>query len=67
MDIISKFPTKYYNKERNESPISNERSLTIWLAENGVNVKQIRDILYNKNHNGVDTSSGVSGFQLETI
>ena len=68
MDIISKFPTKYYNKERNESPISNERSLTIWLAENGVNVKQIRDILYNKNHNGVTRPTGEGGvYQLETI
>jgi hypothetical protein len=67
MDIISKFPTKYYNKERNESPISNERSLTIWLGENGVNIKQIKDISYNKNHNGITTPSGVSGFQLEKI
>jgi hypothetical protein len=68
MDIISKFPTKYYNKERNESPVSNERSLTIWLNENGVNIKQIKDILYNKNHNGLDKPTGESGtFQLETI
>jgi hypothetical protein len=67
MDIISKFPTKYYNKERNESPISNERSLTIWLGQNEVNIKQIKDISYNKNHNGITTPSGISGFQLETI
>jgi hypothetical protein len=68
MDIISKFPTKYYNKERNESPVSNERSLTIWLNENGANIKQIKDILYNKNHNGLDRPTGESGtFQLEKI
>jgi hypothetical protein len=67
MDIISKFPTKYYNKERNESPVSNERSLTIWLAENGISVKLIQNISYNKNHNGITTPSGISGFQLETI
>jgi hypothetical protein len=68
MDIISKFPTKYYNKERNESPVSNERSLTIWLNENGANIKQIKDILYNKNHNGCTVPSGVSEvFQLEKI
>jgi len=67
MDIISKFPTKYYNKERNEGPVSNERSLTIWLREHGINVKNIQDISYNKNHNGISKSSGVSGFQLENI
>jgi hypothetical protein len=67
MDIISKFPIKYYNKERNEFPISNERSLTIWLAENGISIKLIENILYNKDHNGIKTPSGVSGFQLETI
>jgi len=67
MDVISKFPTKYYNKERNEFPISNERSLTIWLIENGVSIKLIENITYNKNHNGISTPSGVSGFQLENI
>lgn len=67
MDIISKFPTKYYNKERNEGPVSNERSLTIWLREHGINVKNIQDISYKKNHNGINTASGESGFQLEKI
>jgi hypothetical protein len=67
MDIISKFSTKYYNKERNESPVSNERSLTIWLVENGVSIKLIQNISYNKNHNGITTPSGISGFQLEII
>ena len=67
MDIISKFPTKYYNKERNEYPVSNERSLTIWLIENGISIKLIQNITYNKNHNGIFTPSGVSGFQLEQI
>jgi hypothetical protein len=67
MDIISKFPTKYYNQIRKDSPISNERSLTLWLADNGVNIKKIQDILYNKNHNGINTASGESGFQLEKI
>jgi len=67
MDIISKFPTKYYNKERNEGPVSNERSLTIWLREHGINVKNIQDISYNKNHNGINKASGEVGFQLETI
>ena len=67
MDIISKFPTKYYNQKRNDSPVSNERSLTFWLADNGVNIKKIQDISYNKNYNGITTPSGVSGFQLEKI
>jgi hypothetical protein len=68
MDIISKFPTKYYNQKRNDSPVSNERSLTIWLAENGISINLIKDILYNKNYNGINTASGESGiFQLETI
>ena len=67
MDIISKFPTKYYNKERNEYPVSNERGLTIWLIENGISIKLIQNITYNKNHNGISTPSGVSGFQLEQI
>ena len=67
MDIISKFPIKYYNKQRNESPISNERSLTIWLNENGVIIKTIQNILYDKNHNGINRPSGETGFQLEKI
>jgi hypothetical protein len=67
MDIISKFPTKYYNQKRNDSPVSNERSLTLWLVDNGVNIKQIQDITYNKNHNGIDRPSGEVGFQLEKI
>jgi hypothetical protein len=67
MDIISKFPTKYYNNKRNEDPVSNERSLTIWLTENGVEIKLIQDIIYNKNHNGINRPSGESGFQLEKI
>ncbi len=67
MEIISKFPTKYYNKERNEYPVSNERSLTIWLAENGIAIKKVQNILYNKNHNGITRPSGETGFQLETI
>jgi hypothetical protein len=67
MDIISKFPTKYYNQQRNDSPVSNERSLTIWLTENGVAIKKIQDIIYNKNHNGITRPSGETGFQLETI
>jgi hypothetical protein len=58
---------KYYNNKRNEDPVSNERSLTIWLTENGVEIKLIQDIIYNKNHNGIDRPSGESGFQLEKI
>lgn len=67
MDIISKFPTKYYNQKRNDSPVSNERSLTFWLNDNGVNIKKIQDISYNKNHNGITLASGEAGFQLEKI
>jgi hypothetical protein len=73
MDVIAKFPIKYYNKERhslNESSFyvgSNESNLTIWLKENGISIKLIENIIYNKNHNGVSTPSGMSGFQLEQI
>ena len=74
MDVISKFPTKYYNKERhglNEvsySIGSNESNLTIWLHENGITIKGIDNILYNKNHNGVTRPTGEGGvYQLETI
>lgn len=67
MDIIAKFPTKYYNQKRNDSPVSNERSLTIWLNDNGVNIKKIQDIIYDKNHNGINKPSGEVGFQLEKI
>ena len=73
MDAISKFPTKYYNKKRhelNEASFyvgSNESNLTEWLIENSISISLIENITYNKNHNGVSTPSGVSGFQLEKI
>lgn len=70
MKIISKFSKEYYNIERhgcNESMYSNERNLRIFLNENNISVKILQDIKYTKNHNGITTSSGYSGFQLETI
>jgi hypothetical protein len=70
MDVIAKFPTKYYNKERhllNGAMGSNESNLTLWLTENGISIKLIENIIYNKNHNGISTPSGLSGFQLEQI
>jgi hypothetical protein len=73
MEVIAKFPTKYYNKERhllNEASFhvgSNESNLTLWLTENGISIKLIQNIIYNKDHNGITTPSGVSGFQLEII
>ena len=73
MDIISKFVTDFYNNERHSlnqvGPYvgSNEASLRVWLRENNIDVKKIYDFPYQKNHNGVASPSGYSGFQLEKI
>lgn len=70
MKVISEFPTEYYKIERhdcNDSLFSNERNLRKYLDENNINIKMLQDVRYKKNHNGVATASGYSGFQLETI
>jgi predicted HTH domain antitoxin len=73
MDIISKFVTNFYEKERHSlnqaAPYigSNEASLRIWLRENNIDVEKIYDFRYKKNNNGVIVPSGYSGFQLEKI
>jgi ribosomal protein S18 len=70
MKIISEFVTEYYKIERHEcnEPIqSNERNLKNFLNERNITIKILQDIKYKKNHNGVTTMSGVSGFQLEKI
>jgi hypothetical protein len=70
METISKFPTKYYNKDRhspNDAHYSNERNLRIWLDENGIKIHPINHIKYTKNHNGFSSPTGHSGvYQLET-
>lgn len=70
MKIISEFVTEYYKVERhgcNEPIHSNERNLRKFLDECGVVVKTLQDIKYRKNHNGISSMSGDSGFQLEKI
>jgi len=71
MNIISKFPTKYYNIERhglNEPFASNERNLRNWLIENNININLIQDIRYSKNYNGITQVSGeIGSYQLEQI
>jgi hypothetical protein len=70
MKTISEFVTEYYKIERhscNEGIYSNERNLRKFLDENKINIKMLQDIKYRKNHNGVATVSGYSGFQLEKI
>ncbi len=70
MKVISNFVTEYYKKERhilNDSMYSNERNLRKYLDENNIRIQILQDIKYTKNHNGITTSSGYSGFQLETI
>ncbi len=67
---ISEFVTEYYKIERhplNQPVASNERNLRTFLNERNVAIKTLEDIKYKKNHNGVTTMSGVSGFQLEKI
>jgi hypothetical protein len=67
---ISEFVTEYYKIERhgcNEAMFSNERNLRKFLNERNISVKALQDIKYIKNHNGISTASGYSGFQLETI
>ena len=70
MKTISEFVIEYYKIERhgcNEAMFSNERNLRKFLDERNISVKILQDIKYIKNHNGVTTMSGESGFQLETI
>jgi hypothetical protein len=74
MNVISTFVTKYYNKKRhglNDAGLfvgSNESSLREYLKENGIDVLPLHNIIFRKNHNGIDRPSGESGtFQLETI
>jgi hypothetical protein len=74
MNVISTFVTKYYNKKRhglNEAGTfvgSNESSLREYLKENGIDVLPLHNIIFRKNHNGLDRPTGESGtFQLETI
>ena len=70
MKTISEFVTEYYKIERhecNEAIYSNERNLRNFLNERNIAVKMLQDIQYKKNHNGINTMSGESGFQLEKI
>jgi len=70
MKVVSNFVTDYYNVERhklNESIASNERNLRKYLDENNIHIKILKDIKYTKDHYGINTPSGYSGFQLEKI
>ena len=70
MKVISNFVTDFYKKERhlpNISYASNESQLRIWLNENNISVDKIYKFPYTKNNNGINTPSGLSGFQLEKI
>ena len=73
MNVISDFVINYYNKQRhtlNQASKfvgSNESSLREYLKENKINVLPLYNIIYHKNHNGIDSPSGYSGFQLENI
>ena len=67
---ISEFVTEYYKIERhgcNEAIYSNERNLRKFLDERNIAIKLLQDVEYKKNHNGVTTCAGYSGFQLENI
>ena len=68
MNIISKFATDYYHKNRHElnhNEFSNENCLREFLNENNINVGILNDIIYNKDYNGISIPSGMAGFQLE--
>jgi hypothetical protein len=70
MKVISNFVTDFYKKERHLPNIpyaSNESQLRIWLNENNISVDKIYKFPYTKNNNGINTPSGLSGFQLEKI
>jgi ribosomal protein S18 len=70
MKTISEFVTEYYKIKRhecNEAIYSNERNLRNFLNERNIVLKILQDVKYTKNHNGVSTPSGMSGFQLEQI
>lgn len=70
MKVISNFVTDYYKINRhklNESTASNERNLRKYLDENKIHIKILKDIKYTKDHYGINTPSGYSGFQLEKI
>jgi hypothetical protein len=70
MKVISEFVTEYYKAKRhafNDSIYSNERNLRKFLDENNIDIQILQDIKYTKNYNGITTSSGYSGFQLEKI
>ena len=67
---ISEFVTEYYKIERhgcNKAIYSNERNLRKFLDERNIAIKLLQDVEYKKNHNGVTTCAGYSGFQLEKI
>jgi len=70
MEVISNFVTEYYKTERhelNDAQYSNERNLRKYLDENNIHIKMLQDVKYVKNHNGIYSPSGISGFQLEKI
>jgi|688.fasta_scaffold587272_1 hypothetical protein len=70
MNVISEFATEYYKIKRhtpNDCIASNERNLRKFLNERGIHIQILQDIKYTKDHNGITTSSGYSGFQLEKI
>ena len=70
MKIISDFASEYYKIQRhplNQSIASNERNLRKYLDENNIHIKILKDMKYTKNHNGITTLSGYSGYQLENI
>jgi hypothetical protein len=70
MNIISKFVTNYYDKNRHElnhGEFSNENCLREFLNENGIKVDILNDVIYSKDHNGISIPSGCVEFQLEKI
>ena len=73
MNIISKFVTHYYDKnkhglnEASESVGSNETCLREFLNENNIKIGILNDIIYRKDHNGISIPSGCVEFQLEKI
>jgi hypothetical protein len=70
MDVISKFVTNYYDKNRHElnhGEFSNENCLREFLNENGIKIDVLDGINYNKDHNGLSIPSGMIRFQLEKI
>jgi hypothetical protein len=68
MDVVSKFATNYYDKNRHElnhGKFSNENCLREFLNENGITINILDGINYNKDHNGENRPSGQYKFQLE--